>query len=1316
MKQIIIIACILSLSIFAEANYFRNYQMNDGLSSNSVWDIIQDSEGFLWFGTQNGLNRFDGKNFKTYQNQPDDTLTIGNNFIHSIIEDSQNRMLVGTSKGLYLFNRADDNFINIALQPINSEEVKVNDIIEDHLGNIWVATHGSGLYHLDASLKVKKHYWENKKEGSIPMNFIWTVVSDYKGNIWLGTAGKGLAHFDMQTETFTAINRVSNLNISSQTIYSLYYDVNNRLWIGTSGMGLFSYNYITGEAKRFLEDANDIKSIIAYSTQELIMGTDQGLTVFNQKTENFEIVELDKNKNASIDNSIFTIHRDHEGSFWIGTYFDGVSYFSPSIKNFIYLNSLSKNISQRHIVSSMVETDAGEILIGTHNNNKLYNYNQENNQLEETINLEHNNILSLLIDQDKLYAGLYGRGVDIISLNTNESVEKININLIEGKSMFKTSSGSILFALESGGCLSLEPDGSQKYIKELADMSIAEFTEGSDGSLWVATHTFGVFRKKTDGVWTSYQSGNLTTKQSIISNSLNAIFSDTKGRIWIGTKESGLTLYNPDEDAFRKPFDMSNGMPSNKIYSIIDDAEDNIWVCTEGGIVRISSDLSDIAPIGVIENATQYNKAALRSSKNRLFFGGTNGFISIDPQQFVVNTTQPEIAITGFKIFNKEVFQGGIDSPLGNRDINNVSEITLSHNQSTFSFDLITLSFMVPDHNLYSYMLEGFDTSWNITKENKASYMNIPPGEYRFKVRGANNDGVWSQSEKSIILTIKPHFLLSPIMLILYSLIIIFLTIYSFIRYHRYVESKNQQILYKQKAIQEKEMYESKIEFFTNIAHEIRTPLSLISGPLETILISKDGNERTKHNLKTIERNSNRLLELVNQLLDFRKIENDMILIKLKKYNLTEIVQKVVNQYTNDQINENVVVTFDAEKQYEGIVDAEAVFKIVSNLISNALKFATTEVRIEMWTAEQDIFISVEDDGPGIDELYQTKIFEPFYQIQANGGNPQSGSGLGLPLAQSLAQKMGGTISVHSDKNSRTCFTLSLPMNKAEINTTGSQTKEPEVSVTESELPNQTPSESGIKILIVEDNKELRTFLKESLSETYLIFEAENGKEALSLIEKDAFEIVISDIVMPEMNGLELCNRLKSDPAYSHLPIILLSAKTDTLTKVDGLKKGADVYMEKPFSVEQLKAQLNSIIENRNKLREVFLKSPLQFYKNTKDNNENAEFVKKLNDNILENMSDEKFSIDSLSDTFAISRSNFHKKIKNITGMTPNDYIKLIRLNKSAQLLSTGKYRINEVCYLVGFNTPSYFAKCFAEQFGQLPKDFIQDKTDSSPQ
>ncbi|MCA1744726.1 MAG: hybrid sensor histidine kinase/response regulator, partial [Bacteroidales bacterium] len=1061
MKQIFIIAFVLSLSVFAKANYFRNYQMNDGLSSNSVWDIIQDSEGFLWFGTQNGLNRFDGKNFKTYQNQPDDTLTIGNNFIHSIIEDSQNRMLVGTSKGLYLFNRADDHFIHIALQPINAEEVKVNDIMEDHLGNIWVATHGSGLYLLNGSLEVQKHYWENKEAGSIPMNFIWTVVSDYKGNIWLGTAGKGLAHFDLQTETFTAINSVSNLNISSQTIYSLYYDVNNRLWIGTSGMGLFSYNYITGESKRFLEDA---------------------------------IIEVDKNKNASIDNSIFTIHRDHEGSFWIGTYFDGVSYFSPAIKNFISLNSLSKNISQRHIVSSMVETEAGEILIGTHNNNKLYSYNQENNLLEETIDLEYNNILSLLTDQDKLYAGLYGRGVRIISLNTNEPVEKININLIEGKSMFKTSSGSILLALESGGCLSLEPDGSQKHIKELADMSIAEFAEGRDGSLWVATHTFGVFRKKPDGVWTSYQSGNLTTKQSIISNSLNAIFSDTKGRIWIGTKESGLTLYNPDEDAFRKPFDTSNGMPSNKIYSIIDDAEDNIWVCTEGGIVRIASDLSDIAPIGVIENATQYNKAALRSSKNRLFFGGTNGFISIDPQQFVVNTTQPEIAITGFKIFNKEVFQGGIDSPLGNRDINNVSEITLSHNQSTFSFDLITLSFMVPDHNLYSYMLEGFDTSWNITKENKASYMNIPPGEYRFKVRGANNDGVWSQSEKSIILTIKPHFLLSPIMLILYSLIIIFLTIYSFIRYHRYVESKNQQILYKQKAIQEKEMYESKIEFFTNIAHEIRTPLSLISGPLETILISKDGNERTRHNLKTIERNSNRLLELVNQLLDFRKIENDMFLIKLKKYNLTEIVQKVVNQYTNDQINENIFVTFEAEKQYEGIVDAEAVFKIVSNLISNALKFTASEVLIKMWTADHEIFISVEDDGPGIDEIYQTKIFEPFYQIQVNGVNPQSGSGLGLPLAQSLAQKMGGSISVHSDKNSRTCFRLVLPMDKAENETPGSQTKKSEVAATESELPNQTPSESGIKILIVEDNKELRTFLKESLSETYLVFEAENGK------------------------------------------------------------------------------------------------------------------------------------------------------------------------------------------------------------------------------
>lgn len=1288
--------------------------MNDGLSSNSVWDIFQDSQGFLWFGTQNGLDRFDGINFKNYQHQAKDSRSIGNNFIHCIFEDSQKRMLIGTSNGLYLFNRVEDNFKKITLPPIDSEEIKVNDVVEDNNGNIWIATHGSGLYQLDSNLTTRNHYWDDGEKGSIPMNFIWTVVCDNKGNIWLGTAGKGLAHFDIHNNHFTSTGSFSNFNIANQTVYSLYYDDNNRLWIGTAAMGLFSYNYITGESKRYLEDANDVKAIGRYSEEELIMGTDQGLTVINHESGSHEIIEINNYESSSMDHSIFSIHQDHEGAFWIGSYFHGVSYFSPSTMKFLSLQNLSKNAAQRNVVSSMIETKDGEILIGSHNSNKIYKLHTDSNEIQEVAQLEHNNILKLLADEDKLYVGVYGRGIDVLSLEDYRLLDRINIKLIEGQSMFRAANGSIYFALESGGCSVMEADGSLTNIKELAGKGIADYTEGSDGSIWIATHTFGVFRKKTNGDWCTYDSSPSKTDNKILSNRLNCIFADSQGRIWMGTKESGIGILSPEDDETNLTIDTSRGLFSNKIYSITEDKDGNFWVNTEAGIVSISADLDKIIPIGIISRAAQYNKTTLRTSRNKLYFGGNTGFIQLNPSHFVVNSASPQTAVTGFKIFNKEVLPGEPGSPLQASAVENISEITLSHNQATFSFDLVTLSYMAPEHNTYSYMLEGYDNEWHTGQETKASYSNIPPGKYTFRVRGANNDGVWSESEKSIVINIEPHFLLSPLMLALYFFLLIAITIYTLARYHKYIHAKNQEILYKQQVIQEKEMYESKFEFFTNIAHEIRTPLSLITGPLENILNSKDGNELTKKNLHTIERNANRLLELVNQLLDFRKIENNMFVLRPQNHNITSIIQRVIDQYTNTNSQKQLKIIFEDKQQCEAKVDAEAVFKIVSNLISNAVKFAVEEVQVKVSIAHKTLLLCVEDDGPGINPENQSKIFEPFYQVQVSGGYPKSGSGLGLPLAQSLAQKMGGDIYVESGNSSKTSFTLRLPLT---TESTGNKTIELDHEAQED--PSHTiaysQAETGTKVLVVEDNKELRTFLRESLSDNFTVYEAENGKEALSIIEKDSFEIIISDIVMPEMTGLELCNKLKNNPAYSHLPIILLSAKTDTLTKVDGLSKGADVYMEKPFSVEQLKAQLNSILENRAKMREVFLKSPLQFYKNATEHNENSEFIRKLNDQILENMSDEKFTIDSLSGAFAISRSNFHKKIKNITGMTPNDYIKLIRLNKSAQLLATGKYRINEVCFLVGFNTPSYFTKCFAEQFGKLPKDFIQKNIETTP-
>ena len=1299
---------ILSFLPSVQANFFRNYRVDDGLSHNCVWAVMQDSKGLMWFGTNDGLNRFDGKTFRIYRKKQGDSLSIGHNFIHCIKEISHQRLLVGTKLGLYLYDRTYDNFRHINLGRSREKDASINCIMEDPNGNIWLATHGFGLYMLNSSLKVVKHYSETKKPYGLSTNFIWTVIKDRFGTLWLGTAGMGLIHFDPISGRFTNISDQKDLGISDKTVYSLFCDRDNYLWIGTGTSGLIRYNYISGKVSHYLSNVSSVKSIIEYSDHELIMGSEKGLIKFNRINESFEMINEDGSNSKITDNSIFSIVRDKEGSFWIGTYFCGVNYYSPVINKFLFVKDITERSSQEYIVSSMVEEEDGNILVGTHNDN-IYRYKTRNGQFEKACNAGSQNVQCLMLDKDKLYVGLYGRGISILSSDGKKKLGKLDINVIGAKSIFKTSKGDIYIAPEGGGCMFLDRSGKLKRLEKFSNIQVKDIIEDFNGSIWFATHS-GLFRKRSDGKWDAY-TYDPRNKASLISNYVNCVFQDARYRLWIGTEESGLALFNTFRNRFEKIYNVNSGLPSNLVNSVIDDASGNIWVSTGGGIVRISENLSTVRALGYVGRKVQdYLNCALRASNNRLYFGGTSGFISINPKEFVENTDKPKVLITSFKIFNKEVYHWEKASPL-TACIEMTKKIILNHNQSSFSFDFAALSYLSPERNRYAYKLEGFDDDWTYVTDNKASFMNIPPGKYVFRVKGTNNDGVWSEADTSVVIRIKPPFWLSNIMIVFYILLVSGMSVFLIRRYRTYIESKNQEMMDRYQALKDKQMYESQIRFFTNIAHEIRTPLSLITAPLENIIHSGDGNSQTKKNLGLIERNANRLLELINQLLDFRKIEENMFVLDFHVQDLSRIVQKVYDQYSDAARMNKIEMVLNTEEGMECNVDAEAIYKIVSNLLANAMKFAKDRIEVGVKRMGSEILVTVEDNGVGIDKPEVEKIFEPFYQVQVNENPLRVGTGLGLSLSQSLAKKHGGFISVESEYGNGCLFTLKLPALNAEDSTKekdGECIKE----VMEEIYTDQIIFEAGLKVLIVEDNEELRTFLHESLSDSYGVFEAENGLRALDIIEKDSVDIIISDILMPEMNGLELCNIVKNDPAYSHLPIILLSAKTDTSSKIDGLNKGADVYMEKPFSIEQLKAQINSIIDNRNKIRDKFIKSPLSFYRQSSENNQNAEFIKRMNDIILENLSDENFSIEKLSGQLAISRSNFHKKVKSITGMTPNDYIKLIRLNKSAQLLSSGNYRINEVCYLVGFNTPSYFAKCFYEQYGKLPKDFIQEDTE----
>lgn len=1312
-KSVILFVTLCAFTISSKAYYFRSYQVEDGLSHNNVWAVMQDTKGFLWFGTNDGLNRFDGKNFKVFRKSSGDTLSIGNNFIHCLKEDSQGRFLIGTKSGLYLYDANLEQFHRVKLDCPREKDASVNDIFETPEGDIWVACHGQGLYLLNSDLTVKKHYVKGAGKNDLPNNYVWTVVQDYVGNIWLGTAGSGLVHLDLRKDVFTKMNDEAGFEIQDPTINTLYCDIDYNLWVGTMSEGLYRYNYRTGKVYNYMGNkVFNIKSITEYSDQELIMGCDKGLVTFNCKKETFHMLNNDFDNMT--DNAIFSICRDTEGAFWIGTYFGGVNYFSPAINMFSYYYNSPQNSLRKNIVSSFAQDDSGRIWVGTYNDG-LTLFNPQTELFEKVpINLGYRNIQDLYFDDGQLYISSYGQGISVLDVATKKiqrladypNVRKNANSFVT--SIFKSSKGNFFFCSEDGVSKYDPNSQTASVIKELSGISIKDIIEDYTGAIWFAGHTFGLFRLSPNNTWTTFEH-NPKDPTSLPNNNINCIYQDSKFRIWIGMEGFGLSLYNAKTEKFETIFTEQNGLPSNIVYSIMDDKEGNLWVTTGGGIVKVESDLKSIKRFGYLNDVQKirYNsKSTLRALDNKLYFGGTNGFIAFHPKEIISNLIKPTLAITGFQISSKEVVPNIKSSPLSS-GIDQTKNITLERSQSTFSFDFVSLSFMSPEQNLYAYMLEGFDSEWNYTDKNRAHYMNIPEGEYTFKVKGANNDGVWSDVH-SIKIKVKPFFFASMYMILLYIVLSAFAVLYFLWHYHRRIEMKNQEKLYKYKTEKEKEIYQAKINFFTNIAHEIRTPLSLITAPLEKIIVSGDGNMNTRNNLDIIKVNSNRLLELINQLLDFRKVEENMFRYKFHYQDIIKIVREVYNQYYQNAKLNDIEMTFNASlDNIKSTVDSEAIYKVVSNLISNAIKHARSKIELSITANSDDVLISVMDDGAGLDEKYFEKIFEPFFQVQEKDNGVKTGSGLGLSLSKSLAEKHNGSITVNSKKGENCLFVFRIPIVEQK-----EETQNEEIALDEKpvEAEKQMHAENKTRIVIVEDNRDLREFLVNSLNEDYVVFSAENGVGALSIIENENIDVIISDIMMPEMDGLELCNRVKSDVAYSHISLILLSAKTDTPTKIEGLNKGADVYLEKPFSFELLETQINSIIENRNNVRNNFLKSPLLYFKQSApENPENAEFVEKLNAHILENMSDEKFSIDGLSELFNMSRSNFHKKIKNLTDMTPNDYIKLIRLNQSAQLLASGKYKINEVCYMVGFNTPSYFSKCFCEQFGKLPKDFIEN-------
>ncbi len=1300
------------LAHLAGASLYRSYQTDDGLSHNSVWAAMQDSRGFMWFGTNDGLNRFDGLNFKVYRRIDNDSLSLGNNFIHCLLESHDGNILVGTKEGLYSYSPDSDNFRHISLDghSFGDDRNSIHCLLLDKSGQLWVGCYGQGIYCLDSGMNVIRHFGDK----SMPSRFITAMAPDISGVIWVGTDNAGLFRLDPITGK-TSGTPVSNVNI--QTIYR---QSNNTLWIGTSAEGLFHFDPLSDSVRHITHispastPVYDIKALTPYSSNELILGSESGLLKLDCNTHTLQAFDDGYSYDNLPDKSIFAITRDNEGGFWLGTYFYGVCYRSPRVNAFSYYQAGrggENHSGSNNIVKRIVEAPDGNIVLTSSRNGvSIFNPATHLSSVFPVKGLS-DNIQGTMANNDELWISDYDRGIVVASYPSGKTTatyttaDGLPSNVVN--TMYRTSRGHIYAGTSRGAAFF---DGKAFIrIPALHSASVMKILEDYEGNLWFATHFHGLFRMTPDGNFTNYV--NRTGDSSTLpGNNINNIFLDSRGTLWTGTEGEGLVLFNPSTGKVERRFtEADGGLPSNIIYSAQEDMAGNIWVSTGGGLVKISADDYSIQDFRYLENLLKIHYAhnsSLRSGTgNMLYFGGSGGFIAFDPAAIRPNDMVPTVRITDFYV-NGQRDRRPADEKL---------KLELAASESTFGFDVACLSYLSPVQNTVAFRLDGFDRKWKTLPgtDRHIDYMNIPAGKYTLQIKGSNNDGVWSKPLELSIVVNRP-FLLSNFMLVVYVLLLM-LAVYIL---KRRLDASHRRKMVKFSHAKEKELYEAKIGFFTNIAHEIRTPLSLISAPLDTILKSGDGNERTRRNLVVMKSNVQRLLELINQLLDFRKVESQLMRLSFSRCDASEIVESICNRY--EEFTSLHSIKLDRSGIDPGIectLDSEAFEKIVGNLMSNAMKFANKRISVAMHVdrQSQNLRLEIADDGPGIKEKDIKRIFESFYQVDDHGKHP--GSGLGLPLAQSLARMHNGEINVESEYGHGSRFILTIPTNlQSEDDKTdkATETQESDGKATrESEETSDSGDRSLSTVLIVEDNDQLRTFIADNLSDSFNVLSASNGVEAFTVLENKNVDIIISDIMMPDMDGIELCRAIRGNPTFSHLPVILLSAKTDIETKVEGLNIGADAYIEKPFSIEQLRAQATSILESRRRLRENFIKSPLDFYKKPHaediQESENSEFVKKLNDLILDNLTNADFNIDGLARMFYMSRSNFHKRVKGITGKTPNDYIRIVRLSKSAELLATGRYQIVEVCYMVGFNTPSYFSKCFSEHFGKLPKDYINN-------
>tara|TARA_R110002050_G_scaffold95549_4_gene198920 strand:+ start:49558 stop:53508 length:3951 start_codon:yes stop_codon:yes gene_type:complete len=1307
-----IIVCLLflSLKIFSQEYYFKHYKVEDGLSNNTVLASIQDTDGFLWFGTKDGLNRFDGYHFKTFRSGANPKTSLGINYIQSLHE-FKNYIWVGTDKGLYSYDKKLDKF-SFLNEAINN---RINDIDNDLKNNLWFISIGTIVkYNVDSE---QIHMFEGRDSF-----YATSITSDKNGTIW-ASSYDNLYRYSEATQSFDKIDlQLPNNTFSISVIYAS--DANS-IFIGTRDHGVYKYDVLNKKTLPIITDAEKpifVRQFKKSNQNELWIASESGVSIYDLKNKTINNLRKSPSDPYAIsDNAAYSITIDKENGVWIGTYFGGVNYHQKQYDQFKkYFPRKNENAIVGSAVREIKKDNKGNLWIGTED----AGINKFDLQTKKFVNFQPDgtksglsfyNIHGVLTRENKIWIGTFEHGLDIMDANSGKVIKhysKINSNLKSDFIVtFYETAEKQLYIVTSFGIYTYDDKNDSFNVFE----SFSETThytcmfKDNDENFWAGSYRDGLFYYNPKTKEKVVYKHDFKNDKSISNDFITSIFQDKQNNLWIAT-ENGLNLFDPQKKEFKK-YGTTDGFPSNVIYSILQDEEQNLCITTSKGLVKFNYKTKFVKIFttanGLLSDQFNYN-SSFKDTNGDMYFGNLNGMISFNPKNFNTTKYNPPVFITGLQINNQDVVVNNENSPL-EESISHIKQITLKNNQSNFNIDFAALSYTAPELTQYWYKLDGINDDWIfLDKNNKVFFTELPSGDYKFRVKSLSVNGVWSK-EAIIDITILPPIWASKYALFFYFLLIAGFLYWLLQRYHNMNIKKNNQKIVALNNQKEKEIYHAKIEFFTNVAHEIRTPLTLIKSPLESLLKRTYQSAEIPQNLSIMEKNTTRLLNLVNELLDFRKTEMEGLGLTFVETNISVLFRNLQTQFTPLIEEKNIHLMLElGEKNIYAFVDKEAIKKILSNLLSNAIKYAKSKVIITMFRDENSLEFIIKNDGNLIPKSLKDKIFEPFFRI--SGSETQTGTGIGLSLAHALTELHKGTLELQFLDKTMNTFVLMLPLRQESEFNLYKDVSKTAIKESDEEFENEVLAKNNkTQILVVEDNLELLNFMSKELGKEYKIFKANNGEEALKVIHNENIHIVISDITMPIMDGIELCNRIKSNIESSHIPVILLTALSAIKSKIKGIESGADAYISKPFSMDFILVQIDNLLSNRRHVMEHYSSSPLSHLKTVAHNKIDEEFIKKLDDIIDENMADTNLSVESLADILYMSRSTLYRKIKDISNVSPNKLINNARLKKAAELLLSGKYKVYEISEIVGYNSQSSFSRNFQKSFGMSPSEFIKN-------